>query len=508
VNRALLAAAALSTAACSFAPAYRRPETVAPAQYRFAAPNEASSFADLPWWQVFKDPTLQGLIREALASNQDLALAVARVDEARAAVGIAKADLYPQIAASLDGAYGQPLSKKLLSSSTLPSQPSNGTTQAIFAGSLGATWELDLWGRVRNSRDAAFADLLATEDGRRAVVLSLVAGVAQAYLELRALDLQLEISRSNAEIRRGTLQLFEVRAKGGIASDLEVNQARSDLAVTLAAIPQTERLIWMKEHELCVLLGRAPGPIPRGAALTDTPEIPQPPSGVPAQLLERRPDVLAAEQGVIAAGKRVGVAVANRLPSLSLNGFIGLQARTVPDLFTADAGAWSAGAGLLAPIFQGGRLASAEEASRAVLDQSIASYRKAVEEALRDVADAAAGVIKLRDVRAAYDVQVKATTEATKLALARYEGGVSGYLEVLDAQRQQYDAQLNLANAVRDELTSVVQLYRALGGGWREVESAPQAVPPPGGPPGGGAPPPAQGALFTPASPAQQGGSG
>jgi multidrug efflux system outer membrane protein len=481
--RRVLLAAALSAAACSFAPAYRRPDAGTPQQFRFAAPNEATSVADLAWWQLFRDPALQGLIREALAANQDLAIATARVDEARAAVGIAKADLYPQIAAGLGGAYGQPVSDKLRSSSFV----SNGSTsaQGFYTASLSAAWELDLWGRVRNARDAAFADLLATVDGRHAVVLSLVSGVAQAYLELRALDLQLEIAKSNAVLRQGTLELFETRARGGIASDLEVNQARSDLAVTQAAIPQTERLIWMKEHEICVLLGRAPGPIPRGTALVDTPAIPQLPQGVPAQLLERRPDVLAAEQGVIAAGKRVGVAVANRLPALSLTGFIGLEARTVPDLFTADAFAWSAGGNLLAPIFQGGRLSAAEEASRAVLVESIASYKKAVQLALRDVADASAGVIKLRDVRGALEVQVKATTEASKLAIARYQGGVSSYLEVLDAQRQQYDAQLNLANAIRDELASVVQLYRALGGGWREVEPGTPASP---GPPAGQGP--------------------
>ena len=483
MKRALAGAAALSVAACSFAPNYRRPDTVVTPEYRFAKPNETSSVADLPWWEVFKDPVLQGLIRESLAANQDLALAAARVDEARANVGIAKADLYPQIAASANGAYGQPTSNKL--------QP-GGKQQALYTASLSASWELDLWGRVRNSRDAAFADLLATEDGRAAVVLSLVSGVAQAYLELRALDLQLEIARSNTQTRQGTLDLFQNRAAGGIASDLEVNQALSDLAVTQAAIPQTEMLIWQKEHELCVLLGRAPGPIPRGVALVDAPMVPELPEGVPAQLLERRPDVLAAEQGVIAAGKRVGVAVANRLPTLSLNGVIGLQAHTVPDAFTPDALAWSAGGGLLAPIFQGGRLSSAEEASRAVLTETIAAYRKAVQVALSDVANAAAAVIKQKDVRAAFEVQVKATTDATSLALARYEGGVSSYLDVLDAQRQLFNAQLSLANALRDELVAVVQLYRALGGGWQQVE--PQPVAAAAGPASGRAPIPQQSA--------------
>ena len=479
MNRALVAAAALS-AACSFAPAYRRPDAGVPQEYRIAKPGETASVADLPWWQLFKDPVLQGLIREALAANQDLALAVARVEEARANVGIARADLYPQIAARANAGYGRIFSDKLVPGTE---------TQARYTLGADASWELDLWGRVRNSRDAAYADLLATEDGRHAVVLALVSSVAQAYFELRALDLQLEIARSNTDTRRGTVQLFEARARGGVANDLEVNQARSDLAVTEAAIPQTELFIFMKEHEICVLLGRAPGSIARGAALFDTPLAPDVPSGVPAQLLERRPDLLAAEQNIIAAGKLVGVAVANRLPALTLTGFIALDAHTVPDMFTPGGLAWNVAGGLLAPIFQGGRLVSAEQAARARLEEAVAAYRKAVEVALQEVADAAAGMVKLREVRAALETQVKATTTATRLAKARYEGGVSSYLEVLDSQRSLFESELTLASAVRDQMTSIVQLYRALGGGWQQTEPAPVApvsaaaqapAPPPG----------------------------
>jgi multidrug efflux system outer membrane protein len=471
VNRTLIAAAALAASACSFAPRYVRPEAGVPQEFRLARPGEASSVADLPWWEVFKDPVLQDLIQEALTANQDLALATARVAESRALVGVSSADLWPQVSAGLSGSYGQPISDRVVA----------GSPQARWALDAGVSWEIDLWGRVRNQRDAAIADLLATEDGRHAVVLSLVSGVAQAYVELRALDLQLQIARSNAETRKGTLDLFEARAKGGVASDLEVNQARADLAVTLAAIPQTEMQIWMKEHELCVLLGRAPGPVARGKALVETPLVPEIPAGVPAALLERRPDVLAAEQGIIAAGDRVGVAVAERLPALSLNGVIGLQSRSFPDLFNPAALAWNAGAALLAPLFQGGRLKSEEEAARARLEQAIAAYRKTVEVALREVADASAGVTKLGDVRAAYETQVTATKNASRLALARYQGGVSSYLDVLDAQRQQFDAERSLANAVRDQLSAVVQLYRALGGGWREP-TPPAAAEPAGAP--------------------------
>jgi multidrug efflux system outer membrane protein len=479
MNRALLAAAALSAAACSFAPKYQRPDAGVPQEFRLVKASEAASIADLPWWEFFRDPVLQGLIREALANNQDLALAVARVEQSRALVGVAKADLYPQINGNVTGGYGD------LSTQTFPGSKTGG--RYTINGNV--SWLMDLWGQVRNSRDAAYADLLATEDGRRAVVLSLVSGIAQAYVELRALDLQLEIAKSNTETRRGTLELFEARAAGGAASDLEVNQARSDLAVTLAAIPQTQILIWIQEHQISVLLGRAPSSIPRGTALVDMPAAPDLPAGVPAQLLTRRPDVLAAEQNIIAAGNRVGVAVANRLPALSLTGFIGLDATNVPDLFTPGALTWNAGAALFAPIFQGFRLASLEAAARAVLDQTIASYRKTVEVALQEVADASAGVAKFGEVRAAFEMQVKATTASVDLARGRYEGGVASYLDVLDAQRRLYEAQLNLQGAIRDQLTSFVQLYRALGGGWQYAEPVVPETPPPGGKP---PPPPAK----------------
>ncbi|HEY4884200.1 MAG TPA: efflux transporter outer membrane subunit [Myxococcales bacterium] len=468
MNRTLVVVAALAASACSFAPPYQRPEAGVPAQYRFAEPKETASIADLPWWKLFNDPALQDLIRAALANNQDLALAAARVDEARALVGIAKADFYPQISAQLDAAYGRPVSKNI--------NPFI-TTSARYAAIASLSWEIDLWGRVRNSRDAALADLLATDDGRRAVILSLVSGVALAYVELRGLDLDLEIAKSNTGTRQSTLDLFDARARRGIASDLEVSQARADLAVTTAAIPETELQIAVKEHQISVLLGRAPGPIPRGSLTVDETLLPpELPLGVPAQLLERRPDVLAAEQGVIAAGKRVGVAVANRLPTLSLTGFIGLEATTIPNLFKSDGVEGTAGGSLLAPIFQGGRLSSQEEAARARLEQSIAAYRKAVEQALQEVADAAVSVRKLRAARIARTDQVKASTRAAKLALDRYQGGVSSYFEVLDAQRRLFDAQLSLAHTERDELASAVLLYRALGGGWQPEEAPPQAV--------------------------------
>lgn len=472
MNHTLLAAAALTVSACSFAPEYRRPDVALPEDYRFTGQTQAASIADLPWWEVFKDPVLQALIREAVANNLDLALAMARVEEARSLAGVARADLYPQLNGQGTATYGQQVPKQLV-----PDAKQTGS----FSLSATLTWELDLWGRVRNANAAARADLLATEYGRHGVVLSLVASVAQAYLELRELDLELEIARSNTSARRETLSIFETRARGGIASDLEVTQARSNLQVTTAAISSTGLAIAVKEHQLSVLLGRPPGPIPRGVSLVDTPVIPQLPAGIPAQLLTRRPDLLASEQAIVAAGKRVGVAVANRLPIVSLTGLIGLASTQLHGVSAADALVWNGGAGFLAPLFDGGRLKSEEDVARARLQQAVIQYQGSVQVALQEVADAAAGTRYLSSVRAALAEQVRATTLGARLALARYQGGASGYLEVLDAQRQVFDAELNLARSERDELTSMVQLYRALGGGWQQQE-APR--PPPGELPG------------------------
>ena len=449
---------ALFVAGCAVGPSYQRPDLPVPETYRAEVPPEqAASIADLPWWELYRDPVLQALIREALQNNQDLALAAARVQEAGALVGVSKADLYPQLAGSADASWGR------FSREVLPGSDPTGRYNAA----LGLSWELDIWGRVRNSRDAALADLLATEEGRRGVVLGLVASVASSYLQLRELDLELEIARRNTDSRQGTVDLFQKRAAGGVGNDLELNQARADLAVTAAAIPDTERQIALAEHQLCVLLARPPGPIERGGPMP--PELaPGLPTGVPAWLLQRRPDLVAAEQSLIAATRRVGVAVADRLPKISLEGSIGLSSLDLGTLFTGNAAAWSLGGSLLAPIFQGGRLAALEDAARARMEQAVAAYRSQVLVALREVSDAAVSYSKLEAVLTQIDLQVKATTAAERLARMRYEGGVSNYLEVLDSQRQSYGAELSLVRTQLARLLYAVQLYRALGGGWQE----------------------------------------
>ena len=467
VNRSA-ALALLALSACAVGPKYQRPETATPAAWRYTlSPEEARSIADLPWWQVYRDPLLQALIEEAIASNQDLRVAAARVAQFRALVGVAAADFYPQIGLGAAGSWGQQTAQNYA-----PGQGASGAWNV----NLGMSWELDIWGRVRNATDAARAELLATEEFRRGVVLALVADVAQTYADLTELDVELEVARRNTATRQNTLDLFTKRSLGGVGNDLEVNQARADLAVTAAAIPATERLIALKEGQMAVLLGRPPGPIARSMAPTQQ-VAPAMPMGVPAQLLERRPDVRRTEARVQSATSNVGVAIANRLPKLSLDGVIGFAGPSLATTFSPTGFLGSIGAGLLAPIFEGGRLSSQEEASWAALDEAIALYRQQVIVALREVNDAAVSVRKLGEVAAQQEMQVVASKNAERLARLRYDGGVSNYLEVLDAQRSLFNSELTLAQTNRDQLVAIINLYRALGGGWQDRRVADATAP-------------------------------
>jgi multidrug efflux system outer membrane protein len=481
VTRTLAAFSLLALSACAVGPKYQRPETEVPTAFRYTlGADEAASIADLGWWEMYRDPILQGLIEEALRNNQDLRFAAARVTEARAMVGVSAADFYPQIGLGAAGGYGQQSAKNYV--------PGLGPSGS-FNVNLGMSWELDIWGRVRNANDAAKAELMGTEEFRRGTVLTLVADVAQAYAELMELDVELEVALRNTATRQGTLDLFTKRSQGGVGNDLEVSQARADLAVTAAAIPATERLIALKESQLAVLLGRPPGAIPRAKAPTQQ-VAPTLPMGVPAALLERRPDIRRNEDRVMAATSNVGVAIANRLPKLSLEGIIGLAGPSLATTFSPEGLLWSIGAGLLAPVFQGGRLSSLEEASWANLEQAVALYRQQVITAWREVNDAAVSVRKLGEVATQVAIQVTAATTAERLARLRYDGGVSNYLEVLDAQRSLFNSELALAQINRDQLVALVQLYKALGGGWQDkVPVDPATQPVPAGTPGPTIPP-------------------
>lgn len=457
-------------AACAVGPNYRRPEVPAPAAYRGqVGAAEAVSFADLPWWEVFQDDVLQALIEEALQNNRDLRTAAARVEQFRAVVGVARSELFPQ--GEYEGGAARSRGVTPLLSPVPP-----GTTRTSFLGVFNLAWEIDVWGRIRRSTEAALADLFASEAFRRGVVLSLVSSVAQAYFELLELDLELEIARRTAASFQRTLDLFTQQFNRGVASRLEVTRAEAALASTVATIPSLELQIVAKENQLCVLLGRPPGPVARGRPLTDQ-AFPETPPGLPAQLLERRPDILQAEQTVVAANARVGVAVANFFPQIGLTSLYGGASGEVSDIINGRANLWSAAGQGVGPLFQGGLLYGNYQAARAQWEQAKEQYEQAVLVALQEVSNALVSQQKLAEVRREQARAVFALQESVRLSLLRYSGGFASYFEVIEAQQQLFPAENALAQIQRDQLIAVVQLYRALGGGWSEYAQVPEPPP-------------------------------
>lgn len=452
-------------AACAVGPSYERPPLATPEAHRGAAPAAAANgtapgaavdLADRGWWELFSDPTLIELVDEALASGHDVRLAAARVEEARALAGIARSARYPQIDLAAGGSRGR--------SSAFTGGPTG--TGETYAADLGLSWEIDLWGRVRRLDESARARYLATEEARRGVALSLVSEVATSYFRLRALDRQLEIARRTAEAFGSTHELFESRLDAGLASALETSSALASLESTAAAIPELARRIAAEENRLGVLLGRLPGEISRGAAL-DAQHLPiDVPAGLPSTLLERRPDLARAEQELVAANAEVGVAAAELLPRVSLTAAFGGLAPEVSELF-GDGERWSVGGGLLAPIFQGGRLRAQHRAALARWEQAKVVYEKSVITAFAEVATELVAYRELAEVERRQEAAVAAFREAVDHASSRYRSGLSGYLEVLQAQQQLFPAENALAQARLDRLSTLVDLYRALGGGWQ-----------------------------------------
>ncbi|MGE0193867.1 MAG: efflux transporter outer membrane subunit [Planctomycetota bacterium] len=502
----LVAALALACGCRAVGPDYVRPAVPVPPQFRdaaAAAPTGAGpsgpSLADLPWWQAFQDPALQGLLRDGLAGNEDLRAALARVAEARARVGVAASERYPQIDAGVSATRDR-ASRDLLSEGS--------RTTSTYRGTVSASWELDLWGRVRRGEEAALADWMASEEGRRSVVVTLVGDIAEAYFDLRELDEELAIARETRDTREKTLELFTQRIGEGVSSRLETSQAEADFAFAAATIPDLERRITQQENLLSFLVGRTPGPVPRGRSLGAAALPPVLPTGLPATLLERRPDVRAAEAEVIAANARVGVAVAEFFPRLDLLALVGLGTQELSGLSADGSSFASVGGSLLAPIFQGGRLAGNRDAALARRDEAVARFRRAAQNAFRDVADQLAAVKGARDARVQQERQVAALGQALELSSSRFSNGLAAYFEVLDAQRTLFPARLALARTKRDQYVALVRLYRALGGGWCS-ECFPCVTPPPipdgtaGSPPPAGAAPPPPAPPSSPPPPAR-----
>ena len=455
----------LLLAGCLRGPDYERPLTPQHAEYRESAEQEiqpvaaetppVQSVADLPWWELFQDPVLQELIEDALRNNKDLHVAMARIAESRAALGFSRADLYPRI----DG----------IASGTLDgnTEESGLAGAATVAGLV--SWETDLFGRVRRSNEAALQSLLATEEAYRAVTISLVAQVADLYLFLRDVDNRLGIAEATADARQGSLDIIRVRQQAGMVSEVDVNQAEIQLADAEAAVEVFRRLRSQTENAISLVLGRPPISIARGVGLEEQVFPPELPAGLPSELLERRPDVLAAERQLAAQTARIGVAEAIKYPSLTLSADLGASFASLTTGFL------TLGADLFAPLFNAGQNQRRVEIEVARTEQLLYSYEQTILNAYREVEDAMVAVNRYQAEYATRQRQVRAARSALELSWVRYEGGLTSYLEVLDVERSQFAAELAASETLQLSLTSMVQLYRALGGGWTPTEETEEA---------------------------------
>ena len=448
-------------AGCAIGPNYKRPAVAEPPTFRGQQIAEAQSFADAPWWEVFEDPRLKALIHEALLNNYDVRIAAARVQEARAFLSVARSDLYP----SAD--YSTSVSRGKVTPGVLgrPGGPSPEASN-FYSGSMTVSWELDIWGRIRRLNEAARANLFATEDARRGVWLTLVSDLVQAYFQLLSLDVRLQIARDSRDAYQRTFDLFQDRFSLGVASKLETTRAQGALGIAEATIPQLESDIVAQENQISILLGRTPGPIVRGHPMYEQPVTPTVPAGLPSTLLTRRPDLRQAEQQLVSANARIGVAKAEFFPKLSLTALFGTASPEVSALTGGSATIWAVAGGLSGPLLNAGRTLGNYRATIAEWEQAKFQYEQAVLTALREVSDALTALGKLTDAETGQDVAVNALTEAVDHATARYRQGLANYFEVLEAQQQLYPAQSTLAQIRRDRLLTHVRLYKALGGGW------------------------------------------
>ena len=431
-----------------------------PDSYRGLAPETvpqtAASLADEKWWTLFQDPELQSLIREAISQNYDLRIAATRVLQAQAQLGITRADQLPTVTGGASSS-----NERLPATRITPSFETSPTEV-----NLSLFWELDFWGKFRRATEAARANLLANEWAQKAVLWTLVSNVASAYFQLRELDLEMQISRDTLASRKESLRLVQVREKGGTTSLLEVRQSEQLVYTAAANIPDLERRIEQQENLISILLGRNPSPITRGKSLVEYAISPTVPVGLPSSLIQRRPDIESAEQQLIAANARIGVARAAYFPQIALTAIGGYQSSALTDLFTSPAGLWSVGGQLVQPIFTGGRIRSNVRLTEAQKQESLLTYQYTVQQAFREVSDSLVAYRKNQEFRAQQELLAASAQDATRLSEMRYRGGVTSYLEVLDSNTRYFDAQLGLAQAQLNERLALVQLYNALGGGW------------------------------------------
>ena len=464
---AILIAAGWMTG-CMVGPNYRRPAVQTPQTFRAPDPlpaPQAESFADLKWWDVFKDADLQQLVRTALQHNYDLREAVARVEAARANLGITRSDQFPQVGVSGDLQFTR-LSRNgsfRLPGSFVPSQ--NRNWGEAFLDLL--SFEVDIWGRLRRATEAARATLLSTEENRKAVITTLVSDVATAYITLRVLDYQLEIAKRTLETRRASLQLVQSRQGGGIATLVDLRQAEELVHTAAEIIPGLQQQAEQTENQISLLLGQNPREVIRQGKFNEDLFPPEIPAGLPSALLERRPDIRAAEQNLIAANAEIGVARAAYFPRLSLSGSLGGQSNQLSSLFNGPNSAWSFVPQVTQPIFTAGRLRSNVKFAEAQRESSLIQYQKTIQTAFTDVSNALIARQRMRESRVQQEKLVAAIGDRKRLAYVRFRGGVDTMLNALDADRELLQAELDLRQIKLNELLSVVQLYKALGGGWQ-----------------------------------------
>ncbi len=458
-HRALVAVALLLTG-CTVGPDYRRPQIPVPSDFRGAAPGTppgAASLGDLTWWNVFEDETLQALIHVALAENYDVRIAAARVIQARAQVTIVRSFQFPDLSGNASAPYVN------LRGDRAPLQ-SRETFSPL--GTLDLAWELDLWGRLRRATEAARDDLLTSVDVQRFVISTLVSDVATAYFQLRELDMELDIAQRTMTSRQDSLRLVTLRYKGGVAALMDVRQAEVLLYTAAATVPDIQRRIEQTENFISILLGKSPAPVARGRPLLEQIAGPIVPPGLPSSLLERRPDIRQAEDQLAAATARIGVAKSDYFPRVFLTGAAGVGGTWISGDWFGPTGLLAIGPRMSVPIFNMGRVGAGVDSAEAQAQEALVRYQQTIQQAFRDVSDALVEHRKRGEARVEQEALVNSLRDAARLANIRYRGGVTSYLEVLDTERQLFDAELQLVQFQRDELLAVIRLYRALGGGW------------------------------------------
>jgi multidrug efflux system outer membrane protein len=448
---------------CTLGPDYERPPVTTPEQWRETTAVQ-TSIANVAWWELFQDEQLRGLVDTALAENRDLRIAVERIEEARALYGFTRSDLYPQVNATAQaGALRFSDAGLTHTPETLRDQDN---TKAIYALGASLYWELDFFGRIRRATEAQKAEMLATQEAHRAVALTLVSEVARAYIELRDLDRRLEIARRTLDSRQEYVGLARDRFEGGVTSEVDWRQAEAEFFRVQAFVYEMEKLVVQKENEISVLVGHNPGAVPRGRTLDQQPIPPEVPAGLPAEILERRPDVREAEERLHAATARIGEAQAARYPQISLTGSFGVASTELDELLDSNSQNWNLFANLLQPIFNFGKNKRRVEIRESQTRQAVYEYESSLLRALREVEDSLIGLEKTGQQRGAQRDRVGAERRVLDLAETRYRGGVAAYLEVLDAQRSLFNAEIDETMTISEHVISLIQLYKALGGGW------------------------------------------